>query len=246
MLIAFWLKVGMKKDLLNKGWEWQPWPEDAEHNQQSLLRASAAKLQFKEIHFHPFCLHAGLGLHEALRCFHLVPPFTREVGSQIYLTVVWTRNNKSWVSLGLKVTELQQLHPMSQSLYNLGPARRGRVWVLADLILLVFYYKEPGGAGMGKELTLGRNTSFSDVFPSHGCPIPGISNHGRQVFLLLHTSGTWIPAVQLFPPDRVSDILSESGKPARIMSWLRMALGKNFAPTQKKLLLRGEKKKKKK
>lgn len=67
------LKMGMKKDLLNKGWEWQPWHEDAKHNQQSLLHARAAKLQFKETHFHPFCLCTGLWLHEVLRLLMELP-----------------------------------------------------------------------------------------------------------------------------------------------------------------------------
>lgn len=60
------LKMGMKKDLLNTGWERRLWHRDAKHNQQSLLRACVAKLQFNGIHFHPFHLCTGLWHHEVL------------------------------------------------------------------------------------------------------------------------------------------------------------------------------------
>lgn len=49
---------------------------------------------------------------------------------------------------------------------------------------------------LGLELGWCRTCSYQ------GGPIPSISNHGRQVFLLLHSSGTWLTAVQLFPSDR--------------------------------------------
>lgn len=52
------------------------------------------------------------------------------------------------------------------------------------------------------------------------------------------------PGFQLyssFLQTAVSETLSESGKPARIMSWLQTALGKNFATTQQKLLLQKKK-----
>lgn len=117
-------------------------------------------------------------------------------------TVVWTRSDQSRVFPGFKVTAPEQLRqpaapPQSQSLHGLGSAHGVRVGCWLSLC-----YKEPGGAGKRKELTLGSNTSFSDAIPLHRRPLPGISNHGRQVFLLLHTSGSWIPAAQLLPSDR--------------------------------------------
>lgn len=139
-----------------------------------------------------------------------VPPFTRDAGSwdsprlhlhggvdqeQQVMAITWTESYCATAALpaGCTSSEPEPVWP--------GTCSWREFWVLADLILVVSSYKEPGRAGMGKELTLGWNTSFSDVFPLHRCPIPGTSNYGRQVFLLLHTSETWLPAVQLFPAD---------------------------------------------
>lgn len=117
--------------------------------------------------------------------------------------VVWTRNNRSWLSLGLKVTVPQQLYqpaarPQSQSLYGLGPAHGGSFGCWLTSYSLCLPTRNQAELAWGKNSLWGETPPSAMCFP---CPIPGTSNYGRQVFLLLHTSETWLLAVQLFPAD---------------------------------------------
>jgi len=148
--------------------------------------------------------------------------------------VVWTRNDRSWVSLGLKVTALQQLHqlatrPQSQSLYSLGPTHRGGsgCW-----LTLCFATKSQ------VELAWGKNSLWAKTPPSAKCfpCMDALFQASATTADKFSCSCTplW-PGFQLYSSflhTGVSEILSESGKTSRIMSWLQMAPGKNFSTTQ--------------
>lgn len=82
--------------------------------------------------------------------------------------VVWTRNNRSWLSLGLKVTVPQQLYqlaarPQSQSLYGLGPAHGGSFgcWLTSYSLCLPTRNQA--------ELAWGKNSLWGETPPSAMC-----------------------------------------------------------------------------
>lgn len=114
--------------------------------------------------------------------------------------------------LGLKVTAAP-----AQSHNVLGPTHRVGLGRWLTSYSLCFTMRNH------VELVWGKNSLWGEIppsimcFPLHRCPIAGISNHGRQafsLFLLLHTFGTRIAAVQVFLSDRTFRDFTRTRKPS--------------------------------
>lgn len=180
-----------------------------------MLHVSVAKLQFEEVNFHPSRLCPGLWLQETLRA--LTSGVAEKAKSHQALekqaaeilpdsSSIATVSQEQQVRC-LTLTESYRavsVLPASCTSSEPEPVWPGTcsctgVWVLVDLVFLATRSQV--------ELTRGRNSPWGEIFASAmyfhcRCPIPGISNHGRQVFLLLYSFGIWIPAVQIFPSIR--------------------------------------------
>lgn len=90
--------------------------------------------------------------------------------------------------------QFQQMAAPPQSQSTGGTCSQSGVWVLAALKQNLGF-REPGAVGRGKELTLGETLPSVPLFPSTDTLSQAPSNHGRELFLLLHTPGTWIAAL---------------------------------------------------
>lgn len=153
-------------------------------------------------------------------------------------TVLWTRNDRSWVSLGLKVTALQQLHqpaapPSRQSLYGLGPAHRAG---FGCWLTLWFTTRNQVELAWGKNSLWGEKPASATRFPCTDALFQASATMADKFSCSCTPLGPGFQLYSSFLQTGVSEILSELGKPARIMSWLQIAPGKNFATTQQKLL----------